>query len=714
MLRLVTHYCLIAASIVLVGGRVSAQQVGPARNNGSKTSASLIDLMQAGPDGPPPTRNARTLGEIQSPLTAPGMIQQVDGTLSGHTNSSLAEMLSDVRPGADGSVLPGSTINPDIINQGDSWDASSIRPKVLRDASDFANELPPIAAGEDHTSPLLRQPRDYPYGFAGPSGIKPTEFQTSSHFIPVEDRWRLGQQDSDRYGKAHPIMDDYPGIKGAWWDPYNQNVLKGDYPIIGQHTFLNVIGISETLIEARQTPTPTTPFEATRNPGQGEFFGDPDSVTVVQNFALALDLFHGNTFFKPADWRVKADLIFNLNSLVAGELGVVSPDVRDGTTRFRQDVALQEWFFETKLSDLSPYYDFASARVGSQLFVSDFRGFIFNDINRGARLFGTRNSNRDEFNVVWFDQTEKDTNSLLNRLDEDRHQNTWIANYYRQDFLFPGYDVNLSFHANHDRASEEFDRNNFLVRPDPVGVAIPHDVRSYYLGGASNGHIERINVSSAFYYVFGRDDLNPIAGKEVDISAYMAALELSYDRDWVRFRTSYFYQSGDSDPNDDTATGFDAIFPEPNFAGQEFSYWGRQAIRLFGVELTNRESLTANLRNTKFQGQTNFVNPGLHLFNLGIDADITSRLKTINNCNFLWFDQTEVLETYLFVSDVDEFIGADLSTGLEYRPLLNNNVLLLGGLSTLLNGKGFEDLFQTLEGDTKTHVAGFLEVVLEY
>ena len=37
-------------------------------------------------------------------------------------------------------------------------------------------------------------------------------------------------------------MDDYPGVKGAWWDPYNQNVLKGDYPIIGQHTFLNLTG----------------------------------------------------------------------------------------------------------------------------------------------------------------------------------------------------------------------------------------------------------------------------------------------------------------------------------------------------------------------------------------------------------------------------------------------------------------------------------------
>ena len=603
----------------------------------------------------------------------------------------------------------------DAANRPDDPIEQSIRPKVLRSAGQEGDRLPTIAAGEDHTNPMLVLPRDAPYGFTGPSGVLPTEPQSSSHFVPVFDRWRLGQQESDRYGKGHPIMDDYPGIEGAWWDPYNQNVLKGDFPIRGQHTFLNLTAVSRTLFEARQLPTPTTPFEATRNPGAAEFFGDPDSFLFVQDTALAIDLFHGNTAsFKPVDWRVKVDMIFNVNGLVADELGVVSPDVRQGTSRYRDHLAFEEWFVEAKLADTSPYYDFASVRAGSQIFVSDFRGFIFNDINRGVRLFGTRNSNRDQFNVIWFDQTEKDSNSLLNRIDEDRHQNTWIANYYRQDFLYPGYDVNFSFHYNHDKPSMEFDRNNFLVRPDPVGVFQPHDVRSYYFGTASNGHIERINVSSAFYYVFGRDDLNPIAGREVDISAYLAALELSYDRDWVRFRTSYFFNSGDSDPNDDQATGFDAIFAAPNFAGQEFSYWGRQAIRLFGVELTNRESLGASLRNTKFQGQTNFVNPGLHLFNLGIDADITPRLKTINNVNFLWFDQTEVLETYLFVGDVHNFIGTDISTGLEYRPLLNNNVLLVGGLATLISGEGFEDLYQTLEGETRNHVAGFLDLVLEY
>ncbi len=188
------------------------------------------------------------------------------------------------------------------------------------------------------------------------------------------------------------------------------------------------------------------------------------------------------------------------------------------------------------------------------------------------------------------------------------------------------------------------------MRPDPVGVFAPHDIKSYYFGTATNGHIERFNLSSAFYYVLGRDTLNPIAGRRVDISAYMAAVELSYDRDWVRFRNSYFFNSGDHDPNDTRATGFDSILANPNFAGTEFSYWGRQGIRLFGVELTNRLSLNPSLRNGKFQGATELREPRIAPLQLGMDMDLTPRLRSINNVNFLWFENTNVLETYLFTA----------------------------------------------------------------
>ena len=43
-----------------------------------------------------------------------------------------------------------------------------------------------------------------------------------------------------------------------------------------------------------------------------------------------------------------------------------------------------------------------------------------------------------------------------------------------QDFLFPGYTAQVSYHYNNDAPSFHFDRNGFLVRPDPAGVFTPH------------------------------------------------------------------------------------------------------------------------------------------------------------------------------------------------------------------------------------------------
>ena len=224
--------------------------------------------------------------------------------------------------------------------------------------------------------------------------------------MPIEDRWRMGFPSWDRYGNGNPLNQDNPGQRGAWWNPYRQNVLKGDYPIIGQHTFLEVTASTLVLFEERQTPIATSPFESTANPNSPEFFGKPNQFLYSQFFRLSLDLNHGDAGFKPTDWRVQITPIFNVNYLAVDELGVVSPDVTKGETRGRTWGSLEEYFVEKKIADLSGDYDFVSVRVGSQPFTIDFRGFIFSDTNRAARLFGTLNGNRDQFNVIIFDQQE--------------------------------------------------------------------------------------------------------------------------------------------------------------------------------------------------------------------------------------------------------------------------------------------------------------------
>jgi hypothetical protein len=565
--------------------------------------------------------------------------------------------------------------------------------------------------------PAYQTTMDPPLGYTGPSGILPRDVQEDNHFVPVEDRWRVGFPDWDRYDKGHPVKDDYPFVRGRWWDPYNQNALKGDFPFLGQHTFFEITGSTQAFLEPRQVPTATTPFESTTNPHSEDFFGRPNQFFYAQNFFLSLDLFHGDGAFKPVDWRLKATPVFNINYLTVEELGVVSPSLTDRVTRGRTYFSLQEWFAEAKLADLSPDYDFLSVRAGAQPFVSDFRGFIFSDTNRAVRLFGTNFSNRQQFNLVYFQQLEKDTDSFLNTF-HDRHQGVLIANYYIQDFIFPGYTTEFSVHYNHDSHTFKYDTNGFIVRPEPVGSFQPHTLDIAYLGWAGDGHINQLNINHAFYEAVGYDTLNPLSNTPQDVNAQMAAVELSYDQDWLRFRTSFFWASGDRNVRNSHATGFDSIIDNPNFAGGDFSYWQRQQVGLLGTNLVQRMSLLPSLRSqsnaSKFQAQANFVNPGLYLFNLGADAELTPTFRLIHNTNFLWFDSVAPLQQLVFQRDIKHTIGTDMSLGAEYRPYLNNNMIFRFGVAVLIPGDGFKTLFNSFDHAADALVASFLEAVLTF
>jgi hypothetical protein len=175
----------------------------------------------------------------------------------------------------------------------------------------------------------------------------------------------------------------------------------------------------------------------------------------------------------------------------------------------------------------------------------------------------------------------------------------------------------------------------------------------------------------------------------------MAAAEFSIDKNWFRPKASVFFASGDSDPRDDRATGFDAIFDDPNFVGGQFSYWNRQGIRLLStdVALVSPNSLLPSLRSSKTEGQANFVNPGIFILNAGVDAEVTQTVKAVFNANYLRFHRTEVLQYLLFDPRIRKDIGVDLSLGVVYRPFLINNVTMTFGGSMLLPGKGFRDTF---------------------
>jgi hypothetical protein len=556
------------------------------------------------------------------------------------------------------------------------------------------------------------------------------KFEYPTNTEPRPDRWRIGFVPWKRYTSG-VVEQPYETPEPLLWAPYKQSVLKGDVPVIGQNIFLDLTASAETVTEFKRVPTASGVSGAV--PGEYEFYGESEQLSIQNNLALSMNLFQGETAFRPVDWAIKIEPVFNVNYLEAQEAGIVSPSpvgviginntpppnnggvqnpgdisgllngqvgpansyrATQSTQRTETFFALQQAFVEIHLKDLSDNYDFLSLRVGNQPFNADFRGFLFNDVNLGARLFGNWNNNLYQYNLAVFDMREKDTDSELNTFDS-RDQEVAIANLYRQDFIWPGYTAEWSFLANHDHGGVHYDQNGNLTRPEPLGTVRAHDETVYYLGWGGEGHIGRFNVSHQFYEAFGHDDFNGLAGRPVDINAQMAALEVSYDRDWVRYKASFFYASGDGNASDGKATGFDTIVDNPNFTGGPFSFWARQGFNLGGtmVNLKNSSSLVPDMRTSKTEGQANFVNPGVFIFGLGAEFDLTPKLRSFLNANYIRFVETDPIQTALLTQKIDPEVGWDLSLGFQYRPLLTDNIIVSAGFGALIPGRGYRDIY---------------------
>src|SRR5262249_12320866 len=257
---------------------------------------------------------------------------------------------------------------------------------------------------EQGDRPKLRLPQDKPLGAAGPNRNRKPSPEEDADFIIIQDRWRAGVPEDPRFRK------------GSIFDPYHQNVLKGDYPIIGNNIFLDLNFASESFADVKRLPVPQ---DISANlPGSSEFFGRGRLDAVNQNFIFSFDMFKGDASFKPVDWRFKVTGLANINFLRARENGIVNQDPREGKSRLDGFNSIEEGFVEWRLGDTprvlpflrgkgseggrSPFFDTSSMRVGIQQFTSDFRGFVFTDSNLGARMFGNFKSNRYQYNAVFF------------------------------------------------------------------------------------------------------------------------------------------------------------------------------------------------------------------------------------------------------------------------------------------------------------------------
>lgn len=516
-----------------------------------------------------------------------------------------------------------------------------------------------------------------------PSPIPQPKLEDYREFELAKDRWR--------------IVDSALGYKDNLLDPYNRNPLKADRPL-HDDWFFNTLVIADTIYETRDIPTPVG-ASSTLNPSGLDVFGDDYQTLAAQIVAAEFVYYKGNTVFKPPDHEFRLTLAFNYNRTVLEEIQGVNASPRDGVDRNDRHLGVQAAFYDKHLRNVSDRYDFDSFRIGVQPFSSDFRGFLFQDNQFGARLFGIRDNNKWQYNLAWFRRIEKDTNSGLNDVSKGlREDDVFVANLTRQDWPVIGFFSQGTILYNRNREDEEFyfNNNEFIERPASLGRETPRGYDVVYLGYNADGHIDRLNLTTSAYYAFGSVSPGVFVDEDVDVSAGFLAAELSADFDWIRPRISFMYASGDDNAFDDTATGFDAVFENPQFAGGETSYWNRQAVPLIGggrVALSSRNSFLNALRSSKEEGQSNFTNPGLLLFGVGVDLDILPELRLSANLNSLFFDNTAVLEAARNQTDIDKAIGTDFSLSVIYRPWMSQNIVLRASFATLLPGDGFDALF---------------------
>jgi hypothetical protein len=534
--------------------------------------------------------------------------------------------------------------------------------------------------------------------------------------LPIPDRWRL--------------IESLGLVRENLFDPYNQNTYKGDRPInrakvpwlpIKEDDWFFVANlISDTVYEPRTFPIPVG-VQTTEDPDRNDVFGNDFSQVFSQTFIAGFALLKGSTTFKPPTIEYRVTLAYNVNYVDVPERRVLFVEPSRGSERLDHFLGVQEAFVDYHFSQFdNDRFDFISIRAGIQPFQSDFRGFLFNDQQLGVRLFGSRDNNRFQFNLGAFWRLEKDTNSGLNSVVQSpRDDFVFVANAYRQDFLIPALTSQFTVVYNMNREADdiEIDKNGFPVRPALLGTLRGREYDVVYLGYNMDGRIGRVNLTGSFYWALGEDRNSFFTDRPADINAQFAAVEASYDRNWMRFRISGAYASGDSDPYDNKEGGFDAIFENPVFAGADTSYWIRQTIPFAGggraISVNGRNGLLNSLRSSKEQGQSNFNNPGLMLLGAGADFDLTPQFRLSANANHLWFEDTSNLEALRNEGSIPKEIGFDLSAAAIWRPKANQNLVFRLSAATLLAGDGFQDLFATRGGGQEFYSI-LANVVLTY
>ncbi len=468
------------------------------------------------------------------------------------------------------------------------------------------------------------------------------------------------------------------GFPDNWSDPYaTNNPLKGDRPIWKADGFSVLTVSSSSLFESRRVPATLDPATA-RLDGREQFFGS-------QTTSIDTVLYRGDTIFRPPDYEIRITPSINYSTTDTGPAKVTSTSV-----------GAQALFFEAHLRDVSANYDFDSVRLGIQPLTSDFRGFVLADQPLGLRLFGTRDDDIYQYSAGWYRRLPKNA-ARQNQLGAGIPANDlFMANLYVQDLGRAGLTSEFVFIYDRSRARGTQVLAGTATANLPVTfiTGARHDYDVAYVGYSADGHIGSLNLTGSVYDVLGREAQGTFIAGATRVQATFAALELSRDFDWTRIRASGLHASGDGNPFDRRAGGFDGINQSALFAGTDSTFFLHQRLPLVlgQIDLKQRDSLFPDLRSAADTGEANFTNPGLDLIGIGADFDLAPVLRVSLDVSHLMFDRTAPLEALLRRTGIARSIGTDVSIDAFYRPFASQNLIVRLSAAQLLATPANRDL----------------------
>ena len=565
-------------------------------------------------------------------------------------------------------------------------------PTAVPEAQAASNLSPNSGCDDDSLHPKRRRPghddKDYDDAPCDPNRLPKPD--TSPLKSPAaKDRWRI----IDAIGYPNNLVNPYA----------TNNPLKGDRPLMdrsmfGGDWFFNGTATSNTLVETRRIPVSAQ---------QGSpFLEQREQMFDSQTVSLDGVLYRGDTVFQPPDFQLRFTPIFNFaRTHTDGQAASTTANT----------FGAQALFVEAHLRDVSANYDFDSVRVGIQAVDSDFRGFVLSDQPVGIRVFGSRANDVYQYNIGIFRPLPKNTARQDQFGAGFPDNDILLANLYIQDLFVQGLNSEAIFIYDRNRAPG----TQIVAQAQPGnGSAMfvdgaPHNYDVAYLGYSVDGHLGRWNLTGSLYELLGVEEQSEFGIAHTHVQANFAAAELSRDFDWIRLRASGLYASGDSNPLDKSAHGFDGISVSALFAGADSSFFIHQQLPLAlnQVNLKVRDSFYPDLRSAAAPGQSNYENPGLRLVGLGTDLDFSPALRLSFDANHMWFDQTATLTDILGRTIPGRDIGTDVSFDLFYRPLDSQNIIMRLTAARLLSS---QDTRMLTGGNGSAPFSAFFNLILTY